>query len=184
MKTIHKVAAGGGFAAAAVAASMLITPMWEGMDKVAKRDMIGTGHPVTYCYGQTDEFGAVKVGTRFTKQECDAKLAESLPKYWYGIAPCIKVDIPAKVAGALTDAAYNAGVGAVCKSPMVRKINAGDLRGGCEAFTGWYVRSAGKVRRGLIARRQGLPHDARMSEKQLCHEGVDELTARKDWWSK
>jgi lysozyme len=41
--------------------------MWEGMDKVAKRDMIGTGHPVTYCYGQTDEFGKVKVGTRFTK---------------------------------------------------------------------------------------------------------------------
>jgi hypothetical protein len=29
--------------------------------------MIGTGHPVTYCHGQTDEFGKVKVGTRFTK---------------------------------------------------------------------------------------------------------------------
>jgi hypothetical protein len=73
--------AGATGSAAVIAATVVFLPNWEGMDKVAKRDMIGTGHPVTYCYGQTDEFGSVKSGTRFNKQECDQKLAESLPKY-------------------------------------------------------------------------------------------------------
>jgi lysozyme len=141
------------------------------MDAVAKKDMIGTGHPVTYCYGQTDEFGKVKEGTRFTKAECDKKLAESLPKYLAKIEPCIKVPLPDKTKAALLDAAYNAGPAAVCRSPMVRKMNAGDLVGGCNAFAGWYVRSDGVVRRGLLARRGG---DARKGEKQLCLEGVAE----------
>lgn len=158
-------AAGGGVVAIAVA----FTPIWEGMDPVAKVDRIGTGHPITYCYGQTDEFGAVKAGQRFTKAECDAKLAESLPKYLAKITPCIKVDIPDESMAALLDAAYNAGPAAVCRSPMVAKINAGDLKGGCEAFHNWYVRSDGVVRKGLINRRDG---DSRKGEKELCLEGI------------
>ena len=125
--------------AATVAAVMTVTtgftPIWEGMDVVAKKDMIGTGHPVTYCYGQTDEFGKVAVGTRFTKQQCDALLAKSMPKYLNAIVPCVKPDeLPVKVWAALTDAAYNAGPAAVCRSPMVAKINAGDIRGEAAAL--------------------------------------------------
>jgi lysozyme len=135
--------------------------------------MIGTGHPVTYCYGQTDEFGKVKEGTRFTKLECDEKLKQSLPKYLEAIDKCIKVDIPIKTKAALLDAAYNAGPAAVCRSPMLKKINAGDLEGGCNAFKGWYVRSDGKERRGLIARRSGIG-DGRKSERDLCLDGVRE----------
>lgn len=149
-----------------------MTTSWEGMDKVARRDAIGTGHPVTYCYGQTDEFGAVKVGQRFTPEQCDKKLGESLPKYINGVSRCLNREVPIKVLAALTDGAYNAGVAAVCKSPMIRKINAGDLRGGCMAFEGWYVRSAGVVRKGLIARRSGIKGDHRKSEKELCLEGI------------
>lgn len=177
--------------AATVAAVMTVTtgftPIWEGMDVVAKKDMIGTGHPVTYCYGQTDEFGKVAVGTRFTKQQCDALLAKSMPKYLQAIAPCVKQEeLPIKVWAALTDAAYNAGPAAVCRSPMVAKINAGDIRGGCEAFRGWYIRSAGQVRKGLIARRSGI--DARKSERQLCLEGLEEAKTKRSsfavLWSK
>jgi lysozyme len=157
--------------AGVIAATVVFLPQWEGMDSVAKRDMIGTGHPVTYCYGQTDEFGQVRVGTRFTKQECDQKLAESLPRYLAKIEPCIKVPLPGKTKAALLDAAYNAGPGAVCKSPMVRLMNAGKIKEGCNAFAGWYVRSDGKVRRGLVARRGG---DSRKGEKQLCLEGIQE----------
>lgn len=159
-------------AAAVIAATVAFLPAWEGMDKVAKRDMIGTGHPITYCYGQTDEFGVVKVGTRFNKQQCDEKLAASLPKYLNRTAPCVKVPVPVKTMAALVDAAYNAGPAAVCRSPMVRHINAGNIRAGCEAFAGWYIRSAGQVRRGLIARRSGI--DSRKSERQLCLEGLSE----------
>lgn len=170
MKTSHKVAAGAG-SAGVIAATIAFLPAWEGMDTVAKKDMIGTGHPVTYCYGQTDEFGQVKEGTRFTKKQCDELLAKSLPKYLAKIEPCIKVPLPDKTKAALLDAAYNAGPAAVCRSPMVAKMNKGDLVGGCNAFTGWYVRSDGVVRRGLLARRGG---DGRKGEKQLCLEGVAE----------
>lgn len=163
-------------AAAVIATAVGFTPIWEGMDVVAKKDMIGTGHPVTYCYGQTSEFGDVKVGTRFTKKQCDEKLAQSLPKYLDAITPCVNVDLPAKTWASLLDAAYNAGPRAVCKSPMVAYFNAGAMEKGCEAFKGWYVRSAGQVRRGLIARRSGI--DSRKSELELCREGLQEKSKK------
>lgn len=156
--------------AGAIACCVAFTPMWEGRDSVAKRDMIGTGHPVTYCYGQTDEFGKVKVGTTFTKAQCDDMLAASLPRYLAPLQVCVKVDLPDKTMGSLLDAAYNAGSAAVCRSPMVAKMNAGDIKAGCEAFRGWYVSSDHVVRKGLVARRSGI--DSRKSERQLCLEGL------------
>lgn len=179
MAKTNKMAAG--TAAAVISVATVFTPVWEGMDVVAKKDMIGTGHPVTYCYGQTDEFGAVKVGTRFTKKQCDEALAKSLPKYLDAIFPCVKPELPVKVWAALLDASYNAGPRAVCRSPMVANFNAGNFEAGCQAFKGWYVRSAGQVRRGLIARRSGI--DSRKSELELCREGLQEKT-RKSLWAK
>lgn len=167
--TVRKTIATAG-SAGVIACCVAFTPTWEGMDKVAKVDRIGTGHPVTYCFGQTDEFGKVKAGQRFTKQQCDQKLAESLPKYLAEIEPCIHVPLPDKTKASLLDAAYNAGSARVCKSPMVAKMNAGDLKGGCNAFAGWIVRSDGVIRKGLIARRTGI--DSRKSERQLCLEGL------------
>lgn len=170
MKTREKVAAGAG----AIAICLTFTPGWEGMWATARVDTIGTGHPVTYCYGQTDEFGTVKVGQRFTKQECRELLAKSLPAYLAGIQPCIRVALPDKVMAALLDAAYNAGARAVCRSPMLARMNEGDLEGGCKAFDGWYVHASGRVVQGLINRRSG---DSRKGEKQLCLEGVAEANA-------
>lgn len=174
MTTKAKVGAGlGAGAAAVIAAAVAFTPGWEGMDKVAKRDMIGTGHPITYCNGLTSRDGSVKVGHEFTKKECDELLAAALPKYLAKIDGCIKVDLPVKTKASLLDASFNAGPDAVCRSPMVAKMNAGDLRGGCDAFKGWYVRSDGQVRKGLIARRSGIG-DGRKSERDLCLEGLKE----------
>lgn len=171
MRTFHKVAIGGS-TAGVIACCVAFTPIWEGMDRIAKIDWIGTGHPVTYCYGQTSEFGKVKVGTRFDKMECDALLAKSLPKYLAEIEPCIHVPLPDKTKAALLDAAYNAGSAAVCHSPMLAKMNRGDLRDGCNAFSTWYIRASGRVVQGLINRRGGNPGDHRKSEKQLCLEGL------------
>lgn len=164
MKTQHKIAAGAGVIACCVA----FTPIWEGLDRTAQIDRIGTGHPVTYCYGQTSTH--VRPGEHFTRQQCDAVLAKSLPKYLAQIDRCIHVPLPDKTKAALLDAAYNAGPAAVCRSPMVRKMNAHDLEGGCRAFRGWYIRSDGRVRLGLVARRSGI--DSRKSEMQLCLEGL------------
>lgn len=161
--------------AGVIAAAVAFTPIWEGMDSVAKVDVIGTGHPVTYCYGQTNEAGKVKVGTRFTKKQCDDLLARSLPVYLDKIEPCIHVPLPDKTFAALLDAAYNAGPSAVCKSPMVAKMNAGNLKAGCHAFDGWYIRASGKVVKGLINRRSG---DSRKGEKELCLEGLGEAITK------
>lgn len=160
--------------AAIVSAAIPVTTTWEGMDKVARRDPIGTGHPVTYCFGQTDEFGYVRVGQRFTKVECDAAIKKSLPHYVNGVAKCATHIFPVKVWAALVDAAYNAGISAVCRSPMMVRMNEGDYTAGCNAFAGWYIRSDGQVRKGLIARRGGLHGDPRTSERSLCLEGVEE----------
>lgn len=176
MKINKKATAGVVVTVGAVAAMVGFTPTWEGMDPVAKRDMIGTGHPITYCYGQTSEFGKVKVGTRFTKRQCDAMLAESAPKYLDPVAKCLTVQLPDKTMASLGDAAYNAGPARVCASPMVKNFNAGKLRAGCDAFSGWIVRSDGQVRKGLIARRDGsaIKGDKRKSERALCLEGLAE----------
>lgn len=160
--------------AAIVAVATPVTTTWEGMDKVARRDAIGTGHPVTYCYGQTDEFGDVRVGQRFTKVECDEAIKKSLPHYVNGVAKCATRIFPVKVWAALVDGAYNAGIAAVCRSPMMVRMNEGDYTAGCNAFAGWYIRSDGQVRKGLIARRSGLHGDPRTSERSLCLEGVEE----------
>jgi lysozyme len=168
MKTSTKAGAGS-LAVISAAASILV--IWEGTDLVAKKDMIGTGHPMTYCHGQTDEFGKVKAGQRFTPAQCKDLLAKSLPKYLTPLQACVKVELPVKTMAALLDAAYNAGPAAVCRSPMVAKMNAGNIEAGCRAFKGWYIRSDGKERRGLVARRSGLPGDKRVNEMQLCLEG-------------
>lgn len=169
----------GAAAAAVIAATVAFLPSWEGTDHVAKYDRIGTGHPLTWCHGQTPtDDKTVKPGQRFTDAQCDEFLAKSLPKYLRELDACIKVPLPVKTVSALLDASYNAGTGAVCKSPMLKHMNAGDIRGGCNAFEGWYVRSAGQVRKGLIARRSGIG-DGRKSEKDLCLEGLKDP---KDTW--
>jgi hypothetical protein len=84
------------------------------------------------------------------------------------------VPLPDKTMASLLDAAYNAGPAAVCRSPMVAKMNGGDIRGGCNAFQGWYVRSDGQVRKG--PRRASISGigDGRKSERDLCLEGAND----------
>jgi lysozyme len=170
-KTLGK--AGAAVTAAIIATAVPFTTAWEGTDYVAQRDMIGTGHPITFCHGQTDEFGKVKVGQRFTKEQCDAMLAESLPKYLEPIQKCTPPGAAIKIMASLLDASYNAGPAAVCRSPMVARLNAGDPVGACNAFPGWYETTSNngvrKVVPGLQHRRRG---DSRKGELQLCLEGV------------
>lgn len=179
----------GAASAGVIACCLTFTPVWEGLWTTAQVDTIGTGRPVTYCYGQTDEFGRVKVGQKFTKEQCSAILAKSLQKYLDEISPCIKVALSDKTTASLVDAALNAGSAAVCRSPMLAKMNAGDIQNGCKSFDGWYVttKNDGKRRvvQGLINRRSG---DYRKGEKELCLEGLTDPVptvkpARVSFWA-
>jgi lysozyme len=164
MKTSSKAGAAG--AGAILLAVSFIQP-WEGLWTTAKVDTIGTDHPPTACYGATkSEIPDLKVGQKFTPQQCSDLLAKSLPKYWAEISPCIHVALPDKVKASLISGAYNAGSSAMCHSPMIAKMNAYHVKEGCEAFRGWYIRASGRVVKGLINRRNG--------EANLCLEGASE----------
>lgn len=159
IKLNRKVIAGA--TAAAVAIAVPVTANFEGLWLTAKVDTIGTGKPVTWCYGETE--GPVKVGQRFTKQECDAMLAAKLPRYANEIAKCIKVDISDKTRASFIIFSYNVGSAGFCRSTVARKLNAGDTRGACDALMMWN-RAGGRVVRGLTNRRA--------AERRLCLEGI------------
>ena len=143
-----------GVAYAAIAAA-LIAPA-EGLWLTAKVDRIGTGQPPTGCYGMTSADRPVHVGDKYTKEECMGYLVQDIPKYWNPVAKCIspKAKLTEHFKAALTSASYNAGPGAVCKSPMVKRINAGStIADACAGLHGWYVRARGVFVQGLVNRR-------------------------------
>src|SRR2546430_1624658 len=148
MTTARKV--GGG--AAVIAVLVAFTPVWEGTDLVAKKDMIGTGHPLTYCEGLTNVDGKVKEGQRFTPAQCNVLFAKALPKYLVPVKRGARREVRVRRVAGFGGAVSTAGPAAVCRSQMVAKMNAGDFTGGCKAFQGWFIRSDGQVRKGLVAR--------------------------------
>lgn len=161
--------------AAALACALPVTKACEGLWLTAKVDTIGTGQPVTVCYGETEN---VKLGQKFTTQQCDALLAVKLKRYDAEIGHCIHVELPDQTRAALIDAAYNAGSAAMCRSSIVTKMNAGDFKGGCEAIANWYIRARGRVVKGLVNRRA--------KERKLCLAGLSasKSTSKKAWWQK
>lgn len=162
MSWFHPTAkrAGAGIGAAILIAVPLVAN-FEGLWTTAKVDRIGTGQPVTWCYGETE--GRVKAGEKFTKQECDAQLAAKLPRYAAEIAPCIKVPVSDKTRAAFISFSYNVGTAGFCHSSAARRLNAGDAKGACDALLMWN-RARGRVVRGLTNRRQ--------AERRLCLEGI------------
>lgn len=165
MKTAHKAAGVAGIITAAVVAAAIkfavpVTAKFEGLWLVAKVDRIGTGQPPTVCYGETE---GVKVGDRYTPQECADMLAKKLPRYEAEIAKCIKVEVSPKMLAAFISFAYNVGSGGFCRSETVRKLNEGDKRGACDALLSWN-RARGRVVPGLTNRRR--------EERKLCLEGI------------
>jgi lysozyme len=157
MKTSHKI--GGG--AAIVLACAFIQP-WEGLWTTAQVDTIGTGRPVTWCYGETK--GNVKAGQHFTPQQCSDMLAKRLPEYNAEISKCIHVPISDKTRAAFVSFAYNVGSAGFCGSSAARRLNAGDYRGACDGLLSWN-RAQGRVVKGLVNRRN--------AERGLCLEGIN-----------
>lgn len=143
----------GGTVAAMVVA---VVGGFEGLRLNAYPDPATKGPPWTVCYGETS---GVKRGDSHSIAECKAMLIKSLEKYANGIETCVKVPLPDRRFVALTSFAYNVGVGAACSSSVVRKINQGQTRAGCDALMLWN-KAAGITFPGLTKRRQ--------KERELC----------------
>lgn len=147
------------FAAVAVP----LVAKWEGKRNEAYKDIVGVW---TICYGHT---AGVKPGDRKTDAECDAMLRDELFEYRDGLHAYFA---PETIAGRLTserDAAYvslayNVGISGAGESTATRRLNAGDIRGGCNAIS-WWDKAGGRVIRGLVRRRA--------DERELCLRGLE-----------
>lgn len=146
---------------AIAAAAIALVGSWEGMKLVAYPDQLAYGIP-TVCFGETR---GVKLGDRYTVEECKAMLGDGLVEFEQGIRKCLKNPdaIPEKPYVAFLSLSYNIGRGAFCGSTVARKANAGDIRGACEAISAWN-RAGGKVVKGLVNRRA--------EERSICLQGM------------
>lgn len=159
MKTSQKAAAG--ISAAAILLATPVIVRWEGEERVGYRDLAGV---VTSCSGHTK---TAVLGKRYTAAECSAQLTSDVNEHAARIRACVPAGTPVEAQAAFLSLAFNIGTTAFCGSTVARRLNAGDLRGACDAMLMWAkARVAGKLVtiRGLLNRRE--------SERALCLQGV------------
>lgn len=146
-------AIGGG----AMAMAMVVVPYYEGTELQSYRDAVGVW---TVCTGHT---ATAKPGQHKTPAECQALLDSDLSVALKGVDRWVTVPIPETTRAALVSFTYNVGEGALMRSTLLRKLNAGDIVGACNELPRW-VYAGGKRLRGLVSRRA--------TERELCLEGV------------
>ena len=134
-----------------IAIAFPLIAKWEGLRLEAYRDIVGVW---TVCYGETK---GVRPGDRYTAEECAAMLRAEIFDYRDRLRPSFTDDtvahrLPPARDAAFSSVAYNVGVGAFGKSTAVRRLNAGDIVGACQAIT-WWNKAGNRVIRGLVNRR-------------------------------
>lgn len=145
-----------GFAAAAIATATV--QRWEGREHVPYRDIVGIW---TVCDGDTK---GVVPGRRETEAQCDARLERQLVAHAAPVLSCTpRLQARPQQLGAAISLAYNIGPTAYCRSSVDRRFDAGDWRGGCDAFLKWN-KAGGRVVRGLVNRRA--------AERAICLKGL------------
>lgn len=109
----------------------------------------------TICYGHTGP--EVRLGQKLTDEQCTALLHKDIEIVRAGLNRCITTKLNQNQSAAVVSIAFNAGVSKICKSTLVRKINAGDHAGAANEFLKWkYATSNGRliVLPGLVKRRE------------------------------
>lgn len=142
------------------AALIALVGTWEGVRTTAYRDIVGIP---TVCFGETR---GVKMGDKYTMEECKAMLGDGLVEFEQGIRKCLKNPdaLPPKVYVSYISLSYNIGQKAFCGSTVAKRANAGDLKGSCNAISMWN-KAGGKVVRGLTNRRA--------EERKICLDGIN-----------
>ena len=142
----------------------LTIPADEGMVYVGYLDIANIP---TKCAGDTYD---VKVGKRYSKEECERSLDRQLIAHAKPVMKCVPQlaqDGRDYQRAASVSLAYNIGTRGFCNSTVAKRFRAGDWRGGCNAMLSWdKARVNGVLRpvRGLTLRRQ--------RERALCMEGL------------
>jgi lysozyme len=144
--------------AGALGVCLIFVGGFEGLRQTAYRDVVGIP---TICYGETKN---VRMGQTATRAECDSMLVHSLVEHEDGMLKCLRVALPEKTQQAFLSFTYNVGAGAFCGSTLLRKANAGDIRGACDELLRW-DKAGGVVFPGLTRRR--------LAERSMCLQGLN-----------
>lgn len=152
-----KTKLGVSLAAGAISIATAVVSFYEGYEPTAYRDPVGIP---TICYGHT---AAVRMGQTLSQVECTALLQQDLGDAFAVVDRRAKVELSAPTRAALASFVYNVGAGNFARSTLLRKLNAGDLRGACHELSRW-VYAGGRRLNGLVKRRA--------TERELCLEGL------------
>ena len=126
----------------------------------AYADIVGVW---TICDGDTK---GVRPGMVETREGCTERLERQLIAHAKPVLACVPgLRHPSRENQlvASVSLAYNIGTAGFCRSTAARRFNAGNWRGGCDAFLMW-DKAGGKRVRGLTLRRQ--------RERALCLKGL------------
>ena len=123
----------------------------------------------TIGYGHTSAAGAPMVNNGMTITQADAEdiLKHDIVKYEIAVMDLVKVKLTQNQFDVLVDFAYNAGVGNLKSSTMLKKINSGDLDAVPAELMKW-TKGGGKVLPGLVRRRQAA--GAWWTAQDLAHD--------------
>ncbi len=111
----------------------------------------------TACIGHTGP--EVKLGQRYTAEQCQVFLQRDLLEANADIDRCIKAPLTVGQRAAMLSFAFNVGGQKFCGSSVARRLNAADYAGACAELSRW-VYAGGRVLPGLVKRRA--------AERALC----------------
>lgn len=121
----------------------------------------------TACDGITK---GVKMGQVYTEAQCAMMLERELVIHAEGVMNCspgLRGEGRDYQRAAAVSLAYNIGVKGYCGSTAARRFNAGNYRGGCDAFMAWNKARVG----GILRPVQGLTN-RRARERAMCLRGL------------
>lgn len=145
----------------ALAIAAPLVAHFEGERNRAYLDPVGIP---TVCYGHT---ATARIGQTHTDEECLVLLEQDLGDAFDAVDQHVDVPLPPTRRAALASFVYNVGEGALMRSTLLRKLNAGDVMGACDELRRW-VYASGRKLAGLMRRRK--------VERELCLIGTQQGT--------
>ncbi|HDU3604603.1 TPA: lysozyme [Klebsiella aerogenes] len=128
---------------------------FEGCRLTAYPDPGTGGAPWTIGYGWTlpVDGKTVRPGMTIDQATADRLLKTGLVSYENDVLKIVKVKLAQGQFDALVSFAYNIGSRALSTSTLLKKLNAGDIKGAADEFLRWN-KAGGKVLNGLTRRRE------------------------------
>ncbi|MDE9584600.1 lysozyme [Citrobacter sp. Cpo085] len=128
---------------------------FEGCRLTAYPDPGTGGAPWTIGYGWTHPIDGkpVKPGMTIDQETADRLLKTGLVSYENDVLKLVRVKLTKGQFDALVSFAYNVGSRALSTSTLLKKLNAGDIKGAADEFLRWN-KAGGKEMPGLTKRRK------------------------------